>query len=62
VFVLAGVATPAVLEWHATRVVSRWAHAAAMPMLPGMGIGLLPVLQWVVVPLAVVWFVRRQLS
>jgi hypothetical protein len=62
VFVLAGVATTAVLEWHATRVAGRWAYAASMPMVPGVGIGLLPVLQWIVVPLVVVWFVRRQLT
>jgi hypothetical protein len=62
VFVLEGVATTAVLEWHATQVAGRWAYAVSMLIVPGAGIGLLPVLQWIVVPLAVVRLVGRQLA
>lgn len=39
-----------------------WAYAEAMPIVPLLGAGLSPLLQWVVLPPLVVWFVRRQLS
>jgi hypothetical protein len=33
-----------------------WAYAPAMPVLPGLGIGLAPLLQWLLVPpLALLW-------
>ena len=39
-----------------------WAYASDMPIVPVIGVGLSPVLQWVVLPPLVVWFVRRQLA
>jgi hypothetical protein len=33
-----------------------------MPMVPVLRVGLTPVLQWVIVPPLVVWFVKRQLA
>jgi len=33
-----------------------------MPVIPLLGVGLSPLLQWVVLPPIVVWFVRRQLT
>lgn len=41
--------------------VSGWRYSAAMPVIPGLGVGLVPVLQWVVLPLLVVVLVARQL-
>ena len=63
-FIVMGVSITAVIEWLATRGhwIGSWTYSRAMPVLPGVGIGLAPLLQWVVVPLLVVWFVRRQLS
>ena len=59
-----GVALTAVIEGLATRGywVSSWAYLPAMPLVPGTGIGLLPLLQWLVLPPLTVWFVRRQLA
>ena len=37
-------------------------YLPTMPLLPGTGIGVAPLLQWVLLPLLTVWFVRRQLS
>jgi len=34
--------------------------AALMPVIPGIGVGLSPLAQWVVLPLLTAWFVRRQ--
>ena len=63
-FVAIGVSITAVIEWLAThgRWVSSWTYAPAMPVVPGIGLGLTPLLQWVVLPLLVVWFVQRQLA
>ena len=63
-FVAIGVSITAVIEWLAThgRWVSSWSYAPAMPVVPGLGLGLAPLLQWVVLPLLVVWFVQRQLA
>lgn len=38
-------------EWLNTEVRGAWAYRDAMPRLPGLGTGLTPVLQWIVVPL-----------
>ncbi len=40
----------------------RWAYGDAMPVVPVLGVGLLPLLQWLVLPPLTVWFVRRQLG
>ena len=61
-FVSAGVAITAMIEWLATRGhwTQTWAYSSAMPLIPGVGIGLAPLLQWVIVPPIALWFVRRQ--
>lgn len=38
-------------EWLNTEVRGAWAYREAMPRLPGLGTGLTPFLQWIVVPL-----------
>lgn len=62
-FVAIGVSTTAAIEWLATRGywISSWNYLPTMPLMPGTGIGLVPLLQWVVPPLLTVWLVRRQL-
>lgn len=62
-FVAVGVSITAAIEWLATRAywISSWNYLPTMPLLPGTDIGLVPLLQWVVLPLLTVWFVRRQL-
>ena len=61
-FVAVGVAITAVIEWLATRGhwVESWAYSSAMPVIPGIEIGLSPLFQWLLVPPIVLWFVRRQ--
>ena len=39
-----------------------WTYAALMPVVPVLGVGLSPLLQWLVLPPLVVWLVRRQLA
>lgn len=61
-FLAVGVAITAMIEWLATwgHWVQTWAYSSAMPVIPGTSLGLSPLLQWVIVPLTVLWFVRRQ--
>jgi hypothetical protein len=37
-------------EWLNIEVRGTWAYREAMPRLPGLGTGLTPILQWIVVP------------
>jgi len=61
-FSAVGVAITAVIEWLATRGhwAQSWVYSSVMPVIPGLEIGLSPLLQWVILPPVAVWFVRRQ--
>lgn len=63
-FSLVGVLITVVIERLALSGVwmGGWSYAPEMPIVPMIGVGLTPLLQWVVLPPLVVWFVRRQLS
>jgi hypothetical protein len=61
-FVSVGIALTIIFEWLATHVLARWAYATAMPIVPVLRIALAPLLQWLVLPPVVIWFVRRQLT
>ena len=60
-FVSAGLVVTMVFEWMATEVWRRWEYAPAMPTLPVVGTGALPLLQWIVLPLLLIWITRRQI-
>jgi hypothetical protein len=47
-------------EWLNVSVRGSWAYASAMPVVPILGTGLSPVLQWLVVPAASFIWVRSQ--
>ena len=57
-----GLAVTIVVERLATSVLGQWAYSDAMPVVPLLGVGLAPLLQWALLPPLVAWFVRRQLS
>ena len=63
-FVLIGLAMTIAIEIIATRSAGTfsWRYTQAMPVTPLLGVGLAPLLMWLVVPLLVLWFVRRQIS
>lgn len=60
-FVAMGIAVTIALEWWATGDSGRWTYAKTMPTIPGLGTGVLPLLQWLLIPPLVVWLVRRQI-
>ena len=45
-------------EWLNTIVRKSWAYADAMPLLPWLGTGLSPLLQWLLVPPLAYWVAR----
>lgn len=59
-----GVAVTIVIERLATSGLwyTSWSYSQYMPVVPGIGVGLSPLLQWIVLPPLVVWFVKRQLA
>lgn len=60
-FLAFGVLATIALEWLATNLWDRWQYAARMPALPGLGTGVAPLLQWLLLPPLLLWIVRRQL-
>ena len=62
VFLGFGILATIVVEALATGVLARWSYNDAMPRLPILGTGLLPVIQWLIIPPLVIWFVRRQIG
>ena len=56
-----GVAITIVLEILSTKVWSRWAYSDAMPVIPGIDVGVIPIAQWLILPPLVLWIVRRQI-
>lgn len=60
VFVACGVVITIAFEWTATQVLHLWAYNERMPVVPGVGTGLLPMLQWLLIPPLLLWIVRRQ--
>lgn len=62
IFISVGIIITIIFEALATGVLNRWQYGEAMPTLPVLGTGLLPVLQWLIIPPLIIWFVKRQLS
>jgi hypothetical protein len=62
IFIGVGLVATIIFETLAIGVLGRWAYNDAMPRLPVLGTGLLPLLQWLALPPLVLWFVRRQIA
>ena len=62
IFVGVGILATMLFETLATGPLARWAYTDAMPRVPIIGIGLLPLLQWLLIPPIILWFVRRQIA
>ena len=59
VAVCAGAGYTVYSEWLNVVVRHNWAYSAAMPVVPFIGTGLAPLLQWLVVPVAALLYARR---
>lgn len=63
--IFTGFAIALTIEWGAVYVLDRWSYTARMPRLPGLGVGLSPVLQMLVLPPVIFkfstwWLDRKQ--
>jgi len=54
-----GLAVTIALEYLNVYGLGRWTYSATMPRV--LGIGLAPLAQWIIVPIVILWFVRRYL-
>ena len=57
VFTLVAATQALALEWHLLRA-GRWSYVSDMPVDPVFGLGLAPILQWLILPAAVAWLVK----
>jgi hypothetical protein len=55
-----GIALTIGFEWYYVEVSGRWIYSDLMPLVPPFGTGLSPLAQWIVVPLLVLFILRRQ--
>ncbi len=61
VYWLMGLVITVTLELIYTEITHRWTYSELMPLVPPLGTGLSPLLQWILVPLLVVFVVQRQI-
>lgn len=59
--VAVGIALTVGFEYYYTNISLRWTYSDLMPLVPPLGTGLGPLLQWIVIPLIVIWLTRRHL-
>lgn len=62
VFVAVGVALTVGFEYYYTEISLRWTYSDLMPLVPPLGTGLSPLLQWLIIPPVVVWLSGRLLA
>ena len=62
VFLAVGILATIIVEALATGPLERWTYDEAMPSVPILGTGLLPLLQWLLLPSIVLYIVRRQIG
>ena len=54
-----GVLITVAFEWYAVHKMGRWAYSDLMPIIPILKVGLAPVMQWIFLPAAVLFFLQR---
>jgi len=56
-----GLAMAVSVEWIALHTLQRWTYTAQMPLIPGLGIGVTPVLQMLVLPPLIFYLAAKTL-
>lgn len=54
-----GVLATVLLELHAVHWAARWSYSGLMPVIPLLGVGLVPIVQWIVLPPLTLFLLRR---
>lgn len=57
-YLATGLIATLLLERYAIAT-GRWSYSDLMPVLPAIGVGLMPIVQWTVLPLATLFLTRR---
>ena len=62
---ITGFSIAVIVEWVGLYGLKRWSYTVSMPLLPGLGIGIVPVLQMLILPPVIFrmtgwWLARRQ--
>ncbi|MCC4299039.1 MAG: hypothetical protein ABJF67_08435 [Aurantimonas coralicida] len=61
IFVAVGIVLTVGFEYYYTNISLRWSYSELMPLVPPLGTGLSPLLQWFVIPSLMIWLTRRHL-
>ncbi len=61
-FILFGVCYTIFSEIINVSIKDLWGYSDLMPLIPFIGVGIVPLAQWIVIPPLVIFFVKRQLS
>ena len=62
VMLLTGLVLAIAVEWLAVHVLQRWTYSADMPVLPGVNIGIVPLLQMLMLPPLIFYIVAQGLK
>ena len=57
-YLAAGVLITIAFEWYAVYWAGRWSYSELMPVVPLLRVGLAPLLKWITLPLAVLFFLH----
>jgi len=60
-FVIIGVVYTLISEWANVRIFKSWGYNEAMPVIPLLKVGLVPIIQWIVIPLVTISLLRYHL-
>jgi len=58
-FLVIGIGITIGLEYLHTEITGRWTYGDQMPILPVLGTGLSPLMQWLIMPILSLWYLRR---
>jgi hypothetical protein len=61
-FILFGVSYTIFGEIKNVSIKDLWEYSDLMPVIPYIGVGIVPLVQWIVIPPLIIFFVKRQLS
>jgi hypothetical protein len=50
VILTAGLTLAVLVEWMAVRILGRWAYTERMPVVPSLGVGIVPIAQMLILP------------
>ncbi|MEO5659409.1 MAG: hypothetical protein ABIQ90_06375 [Polaromonas sp.] len=62
VMLMSGLIIAVAVEWLAVHLLQRWTYTAKMPVLPGVNIGIVPLLQMLILPPLIFYIAEKWLN